>query len=176
MGHVQCQPAPELEERLRTAVACRDAGPPELHGAAEHVGRKLLQLELLLRVPAVVEIGHLRRLQPVRSDESVRAAVEDHQVMTDGVELVLVPPGIERLVETLAELQVEHLEAEPQDAVEVVGVAGEPDPVRALVDDPRGQPVGAGGIVDARHGSFAHPGSLILRPLVGSEVDLSALA
>lgn len=55
-------------------------------------------------------------------------------MMKPGVELVLIPPGDEGLVEPLAQLEVEDAEAKLQQSIEVVRRLGKRQPVPPRVD------------------------------------------
>ncbi len=65
--------------------------------------------------------------------------------MADRIELVAVAGALDRALQTLAELEIEDLEAQRQGAVELFGVGGEPNLVAALAQDPAGHQVGAAG-------------------------------
>ena len=77
------------------------------------------------------EAGDGRRLQVHRAVHVVVAHIGglDHQVVHPGVQLVLVPPGMVRFVESLAEFQIEDPIAEGENLVEVLGSPGKPDQV-----------------------------------------------
>jgi len=113
---------------------------PDLDGVADHRPREARQVELVVRVEPDVALGHLARLHAVGADDRPGRVLGDDQVVADRVEPVLVEPGGMGLLEPLAQLQVEHLEAQPLRLLELgldlggVGHAGDP----RAAEQPRG--------------------------------------
>jgi hypothetical protein len=115
-------------------VRARDARAAELDRAGEDVVGQRADVELRRRVEPASRGGHGGRLHPVRADDGAAVALDDDQVVAEGIVRVLVAAGGQRLAEALAELGVEHGEAQPERRVQLGRRAREAGDVATLRD------------------------------------------
>jgi hypothetical protein len=122
---------PQEEQNAAVAVLTLDAGPAELDEILLGVPCERAQVELARRVPATARRRGLEDLHAIGPNHGAGGEVLDKEVLALKVVLVLVATGEVRVGQPLAELEVEHLEAQSAGGVEVLHGPCEAQPVRA---------------------------------------------
>src|SRR4051812_33302139 len=115
-------PTPQEVDHHTVAIIAVDARAAQLELGAR-TGEEIIESELGLRIK---RIGVRRREQPVRSDDFIYPAIDDHQMVTGRIEML--PIGTERdpLVEQLAVKDfIAQLQSLPEVGPSIDGLDGE---------------------------------------------------
>jgi len=102
---------PQQTENNKIAVLSLNTGAPKFNDFRPSP-LKLRELKLLFTIISVVGRSVGAGLKPIGTDHLPRRQVLNQQVITDGVELIHVQAGLEGLLQSFIQFNVENLKAE----------------------------------------------------------------
>jgi hypothetical protein len=118
--HVFRQPLPKQEEHLGVSMSRRNAGAPQFDRLVNDAARKAREIKFLRGIKPERCGGHRARLNAIRADWLSTSRLIDSKVVTGTVVLIAIEASEERRFESLAQLDVEDIEAKAQYVFELL--------------------------------------------------------